>query len=503
MVIMVQKLACVLRVQIIFKLVCIALLLFGISFVSAGSAQNEPIELKAKIEKYLAQLEDKRFSGSVLVEYQGEVLLSKGYGKSNREKGFDYKPETVSDMGSVTKQFTAAAILKLEMQGKLSVEDKISSYIANVPSDKSALTIHHLLTHSSGLHLYSGDDFEAVSEKDFLSMALSQKLLFVPGSNWGYSNTAYSLLAWIIEKVSGQSYETYLYQNLFKPANMENTGYSRPQFNPDNLAVGYRGRELWGKPTEMPWDGGAPYWHLKGNGGLLSTSEDFYKWHQVLLTNKVLSAAAKAKYFYPHVIEDEKKKSYYSYGWFIEPSVNNTQLIHHNGGNGIIFSDFFRYLEEKITVIVFSNSYDSYSFKIARQISNMLLDKNYQPEEKYEYKELIELYNQGEDIKDIVQLIKAGKVKPSDYQLSERAINHFGYQLVSLNKMAESLIIFQLNTQLHPMSANTYDSYGEVLIESGDIKNGVKAYQKALDLDPQYGGEKTALEIIEKYRSNE
>ena len=459
-------------------------------------------DIKQKIESYLEKLESKRFSGSVLVEYKGEVLLSKGYGKSNREEDFKYKPETVSDMGSVTKQFTAAAILKLEMQGKLSVQDKVSKYLPNVPEDKSTITIHQLLTHSSGLHLYSGDDFEPVTEEEFLNITLSQKLLFEPGSKWEYSNPGYSLLAWIIEKVSGETYEEYMYQNLFKPANMENTGYSRPNFDKDKLAVGYRGSELWGKPTEMAWDGKAPYLHLKGNGGLLSTSEDFYKWHQAILTTNVLSTEAKAKYFYPHIIENEKDATYYSYGWFIEPTKNKTNLIHHNGGNGIIFSDFFRYIEEQITVIIFSNSYDSYTFKIARQLSNMLLDKNYQPEEKYGYKELIELHNQGMNIKEIVQLIKAGEEKPSEYQLSERAINRFGYQLVRLEKIPESLVIFQLKTQLNPMSANVFDSYGEMLIASGEFKNGVKSYEKALELDPQYGGEQVAMEMIEKYGSN-
>src|SRR5262249_27224274 len=151
-------------------------------------------------------------------------------------------------IGSITKQFTAAAILKLQMQGKLSVRDPIAKYLPNVPQDKSAITLHHLLTHSAGLESGFGPgDFEAVTRDEIIKRALASKLRSAPGKQYHYSNAGYSLLGAIVEIVSGGGYEAFLHEHLFKPAGMAQTGYRLPKWSSERLAQGYgRGGQRWG-----------------------------------------------------------------------------------------------------------------------------------------------------------------------------------------------------------------------------------------------------------------
>jgi CubicO group peptidase (beta-lactamase class C family) len=341
--------------------------------------QNEtPNEIKKKIETYLNTLEEKGFSGSVLVAYKGKKLISEGYGLADREKGIKNTKQSVFDIGSITKQFTAAGILKLEMQGKLAVDDKISKYFKNVPKDKQSITIHHLLTHSSGLSSAIGDDYEYITKANFVNKTFQEKLAFKVGTSYKYSNVGYTLLAMIIEQVSGETYEEYLYKNLWKPAKMMQTGYERPNYNQKVIAVGYSKTTTFGKPNEK-WDANGPSWHLKGNGGVLSTVEDMYKWHHALAGTNILSANAKQKYYAKHIEEGEDAGSYYGYGWAIFPTPRNTELIAHNGGNGIFFADFWRYLTEDIVIFSVNNAISGDYERINMEIAGIILRKKYTP----------------------------------------------------------------------------------------------------------------------------
>lgn len=357
--------------------------IIGILYCFIFSCQAQTYNTKStikKIETYLQQLEDKGFSGSVLVGIEGEKVWSKGYDLSDAEKGISNTESTIFSTGSITKQFTAAGILKLEMQGKLSVKDPLSKFFPTVPKDKEEITLHQLLTHSSGLPSAIGDDYSAITTEEFLEESFQHQLSYDDDTKYRYSNVGYSILAIIIEQVSGQTYEQYLYENLWKPAGMEQTGYSRPDFQSDKVAVGYRGKRKWGKPNEKKWDTDAPYWNLKGNGGVLSTVEDMYRWHQALLGETVLSDGAKEKFHKPYVEEGEGSGSYYAYGWAIFDTPRNTKLIAHNGGNGVFFADFWRYLEEEITILVMTNRSKRYSELIASQIAGLILKADFEAE---------------------------------------------------------------------------------------------------------------------------
>jgi CubicO group peptidase (beta-lactamase class C family) len=316
-------------------------------------------QVAQRLDEHMKRLVPFGYSGSLLVAKGGDVVLANGYGLADRENGVPVTAETVFDIGSITKQFTAAAILKLEMEGKVSVNDPVSRWFPNVPADKQSMTLHHLLTHSSGLRDVFGGDYEVAVRDSLAGVILASELQWAPGTRYDYSNSGYSLLAMVVEKASGMPYEQYLRDKMWAPAGMTRTGYRGVQWRPGELAVGYRGGQRWGTPTDKLWAPDGPYWNLRGNGGVLSNVTDLFRWHRALQGEAILSAEAKRKMWTPHVPEDPEGSSHYGYGWAIAPTTRNTKLISHNGGNGVFFADFRRYVDEGVVVLVMSNSAES------------------------------------------------------------------------------------------------------------------------------------------------
>lgn len=317
--------------------------------VNASPATPNPGD---KLDAWLASAD---FRGSVLVSKKGAVLLRKGYGMADRENGIPYDATTVFSIGSVTKQFTAAAILKLEMQGKLHVEDPISRFFPSAPDDKKGITLHQLLTHTAGLESDFAGDYDPVSRDDYVKRILASKLRSKPGDEYFYANSGYSLLGAIVEIASGVPYEKYLREHLFLPAGMKETGYKLPGWPVAKIAVGYRDGKRWGRITEKPWADDGPYWALRANGGIHSTLDDMLRWHVALTGDAILSAAEKAKMFHPYVREGIGADTSYGYGWSIGESAWGSRLIEHNGGNGTYFCDFLRFPDDDIVVVLSTN----------------------------------------------------------------------------------------------------------------------------------------------------
>lgn len=482
-----------------------AFILF-LSLVSVSFAQNSSFRATPKtvknVERYLEKLEKIGYSGSALVALNGKPVISRGYGYSDIERKLKNSPKTIFDIGSITKQFTAAAILKLEMQGKLSTDDKITKYFQNVPPDKANMTIHQLLRHSSGLRGGVGGDYEKITEAEFVGRVLSSPLRFPVGTRFSYSNVGYSLLALIIEKVSGQSYEQYLYENLWKPAGMETTGYTRPNFDKNMIAVGYRKEERWGKPTEKEWEKDAPYLHLKGNGGILSTTEDLLKWDRALLTHKILSKEAKGKYYYPVLRKDETGRSHYAYGWDVMKTDRNTTRIWHNGANNVFYADFYRYIDEGVTIILMTNSWQNSFNDTGRVISKIIFDANYEPvvpvadnaANRAFTDEIIKLTLE----KGLGVATERFQKRNKKVDLLENVINAKGYDLMEEKKLKEAIEIFKLNVFAFPQSANAFDSLGEAYLEVGDKESAVENYKKSLLLNPENENAREVLKRLEK-----
>ena len=336
--------------------------------------------LIARIDSFMQRNQRSGFAGSLLVMRDGEAVIDKGFGLRDREKGLPNMPSTVHAIGSITKQFTAASVLKLQEQGKLDVKDPMSKYIANVPADKASITLHHLLTHSAGFPGAIGDDNEPIDGGDFTQLAMRTPLEFPPGSGYAYSNVGYSLLGIIVEIVSGMGYERYLHDALLAPAGLKHTGYRIPDWSKVELAIGYRkDGTRWGTMLDHPLVNGGPGWHLRANGGLLSTTHDMYDWVQALATNKVLSKPSTDQMFAPQVLEGEGAESHYGFGWALFKTQRDTRLITHNGGNGIQFADVLWYADEGLTVVLMSNANKRGMQDMAWHVGRMCFDPSFEP----------------------------------------------------------------------------------------------------------------------------
>jgi CubicO group peptidase (beta-lactamase class C family) len=273
-------------------------------------------------------------SGTVIAARNGKVVHCAGYGMADRAHRISANCETVYDIMSMTKSFTAVAIMKLQMAGKLRVSDPISEYVGPVPADKRTITIHHLLTHTSGLPEGLGDDYDPISRQEMIAGAAKAKLIVPPGTKFAYSNLGYSLLAAVIEKAAGTDYEHFLAKEILAPAEMTRTGYVLPRWDTGQIAVEYNEKGLpQGRPLDHRWAADGPYWNLRGNGGLLSTALDMYRFHRALAGDTLLDRDAKAMMFKAYAPIGLPGHDGYAtgYGWVITP---DGALATHSGGNG-------------------------------------------------------------------------------------------------------------------------------------------------------------------------
>ena len=340
-------------------------LLAAVSFAACGGgdrdstdpAVDDPVD--QRVARFLDDTLPRGASGSLVAARDGEMVHCEGFGMADRDARVAAGCDTVYDVMSMTKQFTAAAILKLEMMGKLDVADPIGRHIGPVPAGKRGITLHHLLTHTSGLVDVLGGDYERQTRKGMLAAALESELQARPGAEYAYSNAGYSVLAAIVEKASGIGYEEFLAEHLFAPAGMTETGYVLPDWDPDQMAVEYgpAGKPQ-GTPLDHPWASDGPYWNLRGNGGLLSTARDMFRWHLALDGNEVLDRRAKRKLFKPHVLEEPGGDSYYGYGWVILKA-DDGRVAWHNGGNDWSYGEVTRLLDGGAMVFWITNRYKS------------------------------------------------------------------------------------------------------------------------------------------------
>ena len=466
---------------------CSIHLLFSTTIVNAQVTGNDKA-LEKKIDNYLTEGVMNGFSGSILVAKEGKIILNKGYGMANKEQNIRYTPTTVSTIGSVTKQFTATAILKLVSFNKLNVTDPISKFFKKLPKDKKEITIHQLLTHSAGLiDVIGRGDFHDIPMKRFFKTLFATKLLHKPGSKYTYSNAGYSILARIIEIASGKDFESFLSEYLFKPAGMKQTGYFMPQWNEKLIANGYmRNIENVGTMLARFQKSGKITWTLKGNGGIHSTTGDMYKWHQALKTNKILSKSLFEKLTTPHVLEYEGRSSFYGYGWAIYNSDRNTKIISHNGGNAIFFHDYIWLPKEDVVIILFTNA-NSREVEVAWPIEKMVFKKTYQP--KPIKKNLFLFVHNFTKNNELKQADKLTTIINEEYSASIKSpddLNGLGYQLLSTKENAAwALELFKLNVELFPADGNIRDSLGEGFLVNGQKEEAAKSYKKALELAPE------------------
>jgi len=329
--------------------------------------------IRDKINEYL-ELYTKlwAFSGSIIAIKDGEILFKKAYGYANIEHKVKNTTETKHKIWSITKQFTAVAILILEERGLLRVEDSLRKYFPDYAELNPNITIHHLLNHTSGIFNYSNlpdshKTFQRMCHKkyDLIKMFLNYPLDFEPGTQWKYSNTGYFILGMLIEKLSGKNYSEFLTENIFIPLGMFNTGVDDGKKIIKNKASGYylNGNDL------IHCD----YINMDlmlSSGGIYSTVEDLFIWDKALNSDKLLSRESIEKMNTPY-------KNNYGYGVSINKN-GDRRVVQHNGSCEGFLAEIHRYVDDDFTVVVLSNYGFTAVNKLCTVIAAIAFEENYE-----------------------------------------------------------------------------------------------------------------------------
>jgi CubicO group peptidase (beta-lactamase class C family) len=320
-------------------------------------------QVAAKIDEYMLVVENKEFSGAILVARDGQPIFHKGYGQASIELHVPNTAQTVFRIGSITKQFTGMAVMMLQERGKLAVTDSICDHLTNCPETWKPVTVHHLLVHSSGIPCYMNTEenfkktvVETLEHDKMIDLFRDSPLEFVPGEKFKYSNAGYHLLGVIIENLSGQSYERFLQENIFGPLEMTNTTFDSGEKIINNLATGYS--RIDGRVSRMPITGLNAF----AAGALVSNCEDLLKWDRALYSEKLGSNKSRDEMFTP--FSSFSDEIGYGYGWFVG-TFQKTRQVFHGGRIFGYVAYFARFPEVETTVIALSNNGETDVEKVA------------------------------------------------------------------------------------------------------------------------------------------
>jgi CubicO group peptidase (beta-lactamase class C family) len=303
------------------------------------------------------------YVGQIVIGNTSGIVVSESFGMADRETETPVDTKTVFDIGSLTKQFTATAILKLASEGKLHLEDDLGSFFENPGKRKEKITVHQLLTHTSGLAEYSGEDYDLRDRAGIDSWLAYTKLEFDPGERFFYSNPGYAVLARIIEITSNVDFETYLWRNLWRPAGLTRIGYTGlPEHSVE--AVGYGRGQRFGRPRDQLWLEDGPSWNVRGNGGLLMSAETLFKWVRAVDNNEILPAQWTQKLFTRYVFRSRRRGVWYGYGWDISDRDWGEQ-VSHTGGNLVFFAYVEWHRDSNCLFTMTSSAYDEVNMNTA------------------------------------------------------------------------------------------------------------------------------------------
>lgn len=334
-----------------------AVLLFCATLVAQTDQTDEYIK---------AEMQRQRVPGlSVVVLKDGKIIKAQGYGLADRVRKVPATPETVYKIGSVSKQFIAAGIMLLVQEGRLGLGDPITKYLEGSPPAWNGITIRHLLTQTSGLvrEAPGFDPFKIQSDADVIRTAYSVPLRFAPGEKWAYSNVGYFALADIIRTVARRPWTEYLTEKIFKPSGMHATRPTNMRAGVPNLALGYSDNDKLVDASDWP--------ALRPSGAFLSTVLDLAKWDAALYTDSILSEASRRQMWAPATLNDGSSHPY-GFGWELG-SIKGRRQVHHGGGLPGFISEFTRFVDDRLTVIVLMNLDDADVESIALGVADLYL----------------------------------------------------------------------------------------------------------------------------------
>jgi CubicO group peptidase (beta-lactamase class C family) len=468
-------------------------------FSACVSYAADAAEKAAKIDKLMSQYaETGLFSGTVLVSDHDRVIFKNGYGLANREWNIPNAPDVKFRLGSLTKQFTSMLVMQQVAKGTMKLEGHLVQFLPYYRTDTgSKVTIHQLLNHTSGIPSYTDErtffpeasrDYYAVEE--FVKKFCSGDLQFEPGTKFHYNNSGYFILGAILEHVTGKPYEALLRESILDPLRMKDTGYDHHADILPKRATGYQ-RGL-GEIVNSPYlEMALPY----AAGSLYSTVEDLYKWDQALYTDTLLPADLKQKIFTP-ALEN------YGYGWNIVtipgnlPGGGQTMISHGGGING------FNTLEQRLVgdhvlLLLLNNTPGANLDEMARGIRAILYGQEPKPPKRSLVNTLGDtIVHRG--IEPAVSQYRELKRTDADgYDFAEPRLNNLGNMLLQRNRISDAIVIFKLNAEEYPKSANVYNSLADGYEKSGQTQLAIVNYNKALEIDPRNERAKDRLKALE------
>jgi len=382
---------------------------FLLFFVVTATAQNDS---NAKIDEFVkAEMQRQHLPGvSLAIVQNGTLVYAKGYGYSNVEHQVPVKPETIFQSGSVGKQFTATAVMMLVEEGKVSLDEKISKYLGEVPEAWQNITVRHLLTHTSGLTDYPNDfDFRRdYTEDELLKRAQAIKPDFKPGEKWQYSNLGYLTLGILIHKVTGQFYGDFLQERVFKPLGMTTTRIISEADIIPNRAAGYR--LVKDELKNQNWV--SPSLNTTADGALYFTVLDMAKWDAALYGERLLKKTSLQQMWTPVRLNNNTTYDY-GFGWGFA-QINGHRIIEHGGAWQGFTSYIGRYVDDKVTVIVLDNLTGGNAGKIGRHVAAL-----YNPE--LARKAIADKEPEVTSfVKDLVQKLSEGSADPNSFTSESR-----------------------------------------------------------------------------------
>lgn len=399
----------------IFILVPVLFAVFAVFAQDAGNKIDELISAYSKLNK---------FNGSALVAKSGAILMNKGYGYRNAADKVMNNEESIFQLGSITKQFTAAVILKLQEEKKLKVTDKLSKFFPDYPKGDS-ITIKQLLTHTSGIYSYTNDgNFMAneitknKSREEMMALFKDKPLDFSPGTGWNYSNSGYSLLGYIIEVVTKKSYEEAVRKYIFTPLHMTHSGFDFTHLKSPDKTSGYFMLDDKSSNLAPVVDSTVSF----SAGAIYSTTGDLYLWHKALEQNTILSKTQQQEAYTP-------LKNNYGYGWGID-SIEGKRRVGHGGGIPGYITNESRVPEDDIDIVLLSNASDRSLDDITKSIYAILYNKAYElPKERIVIllpEETLKQYEGEYEIApgfNVIMKIKDGEISATPTGQSEKILH--------------------------------------------------------------------------------
>jgi len=465
--------------------------------------------------------ENYELSGNVLIAKNGSIIYQKSFGYADLAKKKLVGEHTTFQLASVSKKFTSVAILQLMERRKLALDDRVNKYLPALRFEN--VTIRHLLTHTSGLvdfqvfeRPYFADTSNVFSNKDLVAAIndYDKPLLFTPGEKWSYSNSGYGLLALIVEKVSGESFESYLLQHVFQPSGMKHTyiGSTPNVIDDNNRAKGYdyldyapwilqRSDSLQRNRIELHNLGG-----LVGQGNVISTVADLLAFDRALYGTKLLRQSTLQEAFTPTRLTNgefastgwKNTAAYYGLGWMILQDSTYGKVVFHTGGISGAVTAFIRNVTRDQTVIVLNNVTHRGTHAIAvnllTSLNGGLIWKDKISAARVYARQLFK-----SDRDAALATFNAIKSDTARYYLDEREMNMLGLSMVYNDHQEKGIEMLRLNTLLYPNSANVYDSYAEALLRAGKKQEATLMYKKSVNLNPQ---NQSGINALKKLQEN-